>query len=382
MARRRKTRKRDALTSKARKRKAKARGTGRFTADEKAEILSEVDQGDTQVDVAERHGVHPVTISRWLDAREEARGKGDGSATAGLEPKSTRPKNSVSPVDEETRELIIQTKDEHPEMGPAQIRNQLRRFEGVSHSHKVIGKVLRDAGYQLEKRVGDTEEKAVERFEMTRPNELWTIDTKEFYVHDLKLRLIDIIDDFSRFIIAHGVFREAVSSEHAISVLREGIAHHGKPDRVLTDRGPEFHSWNGTSAFTKELEAENIEHSLARPHHPQTCGKIEAVHATLEKELLGVVRFDSFAHAKREMARYFETYNFERTHMGIGGATPADRYFGRVEKGVASLENRAVSLDRGGAAARLPGERAVVLQLALVEGHLELWFAGKKIELG
>jgi transposase InsO family protein len=205
---------------------------------------------------------------------------------------------------------------------------------------------------------------------------------KEFYVHDLKVYLIAVIDDYSRFVVGYDLFRES-SAEHAIDVVRSAIARHGKPERVLTDRGSEFHTWGAkASAFTNFLEEEQIAHSLARPYHPQTCGKIEALHATLEKELLGRVRFDSFSHAKRELAQYFEHYNFERTHMGIGGVTPADRYFGRVPRGLAAIEASTPTPDRGGATQRIPGERAVVLQLAIVAGQLELWFAGKRVELG
>jgi putative transposase len=360
---------------------SRQRASGRFTAGDKAKILEEVDRGkESQVAIAARYDMHPVTLSRWKTARDKAREEGDSSGISGLEPKSTRPLNTTSPVSGEERELVIQTRDEHPEMGTAQIRNHLRRFHGVRLSHKVIGRILKEAGFELEKRVSDTEAKVVERFEMSRPNELWTMDITEFWIHDLKLRLIDIVDDYSRFIVGHGLFRQTTATD-AISVLQQAIASHGKPERVLTDRGPEFHAWKGTSAFTQFLEGEMIEHSIARPHHPQTLGKIEAVHGTLKKELLGVVRFDSFAHAQREIAGYFERYNFERTHMGIGGLTPADRYFGRAEQVMSLIEKRCGALDRGDAA-RLPGERAVVFQLALVEGRLELWFAGKRFELG
>jgi transposase InsO family protein len=211
---------------------------------------------------------------------------------------------------------------------------------------------------------------------------MWTMDVKEFYIHDLKVYLIDVIDDYSRFVVGHELLRES-SAEHAIAVVRASMAQHGKPERILTDRGIEFHSWGAkASAFTTFLEGENIEHSLARPYHPQTCGKIEALHETLDKELIGLIRFDSFSHAKREFERYLEGYNFERTHMGIGGVTPADRYFGRIPRGLMGIEANTPALDRGGASQRFPGERAVVLQLALVNGRLELWFAGKQVELG
>jgi transposase InsO family protein len=356
------------------------RATGRFTAAEKAEILKQLDAGRTKTDLARQYGTTTVTIRRWEKAREAARGSGDGTGDAGLIARSTRPLTSPNALGPVETKLVLDTKGDHPEMGPAQIRNQLRRFHGVSISHKVIGKVLRDAGHELEKRVGDREAEAVERFEMSRPNELWTMDIKDFYVHDLKVYLITIIDDFSRLVIAHRLGRSATADD-AIATVKDGIARHGKPERVLSDRGPQFHAWRGEAEFTKFLASEMIEHSLARPHHPQTCGKIEALHRTLEKELIGVVRFDSFAHAQRELDRYYERYNFERTHMGIGGATPADRYFGRTARVMAALEGSAPPVDQD-AGPRLPGERAVVLQLALVEGRVELWFAGKRIVLG
>lgn len=357
------------------------RPTGRFTAKEKEEILRQVDAGRTRVEVARQYGLNPVTISRWLKAREEARGKGDPSGRSGLRPRSTRPIDAVSPVPPPQRDLVLQVKGEHPEMGPAQIRNQLRRFHGVSLSHKTIGKILKDAGHKLEVRAGAEEEAVLQRFEMERPNELWTMDVKEFYVHDLKVYLVDILDDYSRFVVGYGLFQE-MTVERALSVLREAIARHGKPERVLTDRGREFHVWGGESAFTRYLEGEGIAHSLARPHHPQTCGKIEALHGSLTKELLGRVRFDSFTQAAREIAAWYQRYNFERTHMGIGGVTPADRYFGLVERVVSTIERGTPPVDRPGVLQRLPGERAVVLQLALVDGRMELWFAGRRIVLG
>jgi len=356
------------------------RPTGRFTAAEKAAILDQLDAGRAKTELARQYGTTTVTIRRWEKARRAARTSGNAASDAGLQARSTRPLTSPGALAPAETELVLDTKREHPEMGPAQIRNQLRRFHGVSISHKVIGKVLRAAGYELEKRVGDREAEAVERFEMSRPNELWTMDIKDFYVHDLKVYLITIIDDFSRFVIAHRLGRNA-TAEDAIATVKDGMARHGKPERVLTDRGPQFHAWRGEAQFTGFLANEMIEHSLARPHHPQTCGKVEALHGTLEKELIGVVRFDSFAHAQRELDRYYERYNFERTHMGIGGATPADRYFGRTARVMASLEGNAPPVDRD-AGPRLPGERAVVLQLALVEGRLELWLAGKRVVLG
>jgi transposase InsO family protein len=357
------------------------RATGRITLETRAEILKQLDSGRSAAEVARQYGVSVVTVYRWRNARDAARSEADPDGQSGLKPRSTRPIDTVSPVTPRQRSLVLEVKQEHPEMGPAQLRNQLRRFHGVSLSHKTIGSILKAAGHKLETRVPDKEEKAVERFEMSRPNELWTIDIKEFFVHDVKLYLFALIDDYSRFVVGHGLYKDS-TSERALAVLKDAIGRHGKPERVLSDRGREFHHWGGESSFTKFLEDELIAHSLARPHHPQTCGKVEALFGTVTEELFGRVRFDSISHAGREIAAYFENYNFQRTHMGIGGVTPSDRYFARVDAGIKMIEGQVPPIDRRGQQTSIPGERPIVLQIALESGQLVLWFAGKRVVLG
>jgi hypothetical protein len=83
------------------------------------------------------------------------------------------------------------------------------------------------------------------------------------------------------------------------------------------------------SAFERFLEEQLIDHSLRRAHHPQSGGKIEAVIATVQRELWEVVHCDAVADAERALGRFVDDYNHRRAHLGIGGLTPADRCFGR-----------------------------------------------------
>ena len=67
-----------------------------------------------------------------------------------------------------------------------------------------------------------------------------------------------------------------------------------------------------------------MKHILARVRHPQTIGKVERVHRTIDEE------------SKRlnmKLMEYSEHYNYERPHGGSGYATPAEKYFnGRTLK--------------------------------------------------
>jgi hypothetical protein len=44
---------------------------------------------------------------------------------------------------------------------------------------------------------------------MSRPNELWTLDIKEFFIHDLKMALITVIDDYARSVVGHSLLLSA-----------------------------------------------------------------------------------------------------------------------------------------------------------------------------
>ena len=107
----------------------------------------------------------------------------------------------------------------------------------------------------------------------------------------------------------------------------------GKPEMVLTDRGAIFHTWSGIGRFDRVLEAYDIQHILASPENPRTCGKIEAVNKNIQKELIDRVEFRTYLDAKEQIGRWIDGYNHQRTHQGIGGVlVPADRFFGRYAK--------------------------------------------------
>jgi hypothetical protein len=98
------------------------------------------------------------------------------------------------------------------------------------------------------------------------------------------------------------------------------------------------------------FSAREIEHIVADPHSPQTLGKVERLHQTLQKEVLHKVRFGSYREAQRGIEDYLQGYNYTRPHQGIGGACPSERFHGvlgetaRIE---AALASKAVDFSKG-----------------------------------
>ncbi|MFQ5505389.1 MAG: IS3 family transposase [Planctomycetota bacterium] len=357
------------------------RETGRYSMEFKREVLSQVRSGRKIVEVARQYQLPSGTIGRWKHEAKESGGEV-------LPPKSSRPPLSVSPIDEKHRKLVLELKAMHANMGLAQVQNQLKRFHALRLSRHMIGRIFREAGIPLQKRSPRSDTKPSEnRFEMTRPGELWAVDFKEFWVHSEKAYALSVLDDFSRFLVGFALTRKP-TAELAIETLRRAIQRYGRPERILSDRGPQFHSWNGVSQFDEFLADFLTDHTVTKADHPFTNGKIESLHRTIEAEILDVEEFASLEEAERRMRSWIAEYNFSRTHMGIGGLVPADRYFGMVEEAERALTE---GLETGGPGLRWLGalvsrdgtacRQPTLLQFLLRDGKLELVVLGRRFTL-
>jgi putative transposase len=357
------------------------RETGRYSKTFKEDALAQVRSGRKIVEVARQYGVSDKTIYRWM---KEAEAAGDKLP----DPKSTRPPTNASPIDEEHRALVLALKKERPNMGPAQIQNHLKRFHALKLSRQMIGRIFSEAGIPLQKRAPSESDSdpAKNRFEMSRPNELWCVDFKEVWIHSEKAYLLFAIDDFSRFCLCFALTQDP-TSELAIKTIRETIKRYGRPERILSDRGPQFHAWNGISQFDKFLDEFLTDHTVIKANHAFTNGKIEAFFRSLEAEVLDVEEFASLKEAEEKIRVHITTYNFFRTHMGIQGLTPADRFFGMVEEAQQALQKGLLGagltwlkgiVSQDGGALRQP----TILQIVLRDGKLEIIVLGKRFTLG
>jgi hypothetical protein len=63
-----------------------------------------------------------------------------------------------------------------------------------------------------------------------------------------------------------------------------------------------------------------------RPRHPQTQGKDERFHRTLDEELLRHECFEALGPSQVTFDGYRQIYNWERPHQAIGMEVPGQRY--------------------------------------------------------
>jgi transposase InsO family protein len=157
---------------------------------------------------------------------------------------------------------------------------------------------------------------------------MWQIDIFTFELKRMyRVYLVGIIDDHSRYIVGHGLFRQQ-TADAVLEVVRGAIGQWGAPRDILSDNGRQFVAWRGKTKFQKVLRRQGVQHVRSAPHHPMTLGKIERFWRTIWEEFLSDAVFASFADASQRLSHWIAYYNHQRPHQGIGGACPADRFYG------------------------------------------------------
>jgi len=338
----------------------KRRAAKRYTPSQKAEIL-EYAAKHTVSDASQHFDVSRYSIYDWRRKVAKA-AKGEGpSPTSGPSP---------SEIEERRDREILGEWKKHPGLGPSQIRNQLRR-RGIKVAVATVRRVMEEAGYRPPKvqRVPHDE-----RYEAVRPNHLWHLDFVHRHIHRADTFTLILIDDFSRFVVGHGVD----DRERAAMVIRtfeEAVARHGKPEAVMHDKGGAFWSWRGMSKFSKLLEELEVDQVVAEAKEHN--GKVEVFNANLHKELFDRHRFWDVAEMKRRLAAHLHWYNHGRTHHSLGGLlVPADRYYGRAEEVLSRIESGAL---REGDELAL-GERCLDLFKVVSRGGVpEIWLLGQRL---
>ena len=95
--------------------------------------------------------------------------------------------------------------------------------------------------------------------------------------------MVTVMDDYSRFILAHKLQRD-MTSDSFIEVVQEAVDETGMTEVPVADR-TSLLSDNGSGyvsrAFNDYLHLVGIRHILAVPYHPQTNGKLERYHMAL-----------------------------------------------------------------------------------------------------
>ena len=276
-------------------------------------IIEPERSGKSISDVCIAFGVSRATWYKW-------KRRYDTYGIDGLKNQSRKPHNIKNlKVTEELEKLVLELRLNN-RFGPMRIRFRLKRKYGVSLGTKTI--------YNLVKRhklnvLAVKLKRKYKRFEMKHPNELVQMDTKgPFYLKASRTKhyFIHVIDDCSRKVVSKWCNRR--TSEAALSVLKEWVKLHGKPNKVMHDGGTEFTSTD----FKNFLILNGIKDKQIPKGYPQEQGKVEAYNKIVISEFLQIEELKDEKDGAEKYESFVNSYNYEREHGGINGMTPAEKF--------------------------------------------------------
>lgn len=272
----------------------------------------------------QKYGVSRKTGYKWL-GRYRARGADE------LVDQSRRPQQSPQRTGAALEEEVLRIRDRFGWGAPkiwAYLRNEAeaRGAVVVLPSERTLGNILRRHGrIQAEENVQATPQ----FFERSQPHELWQCDFKgPLEVERRRVHPFTVLDDHSRFLLALCVCAD-VTMKSAWEVLWETFGDYGLPENLLCDGA--FAGSHAGIPTVSWIEGRMIRLGIrpvhGRAYHPQTQGKVERLHGTLEREVWPFVDRSSTERFAQEVERWRrEVYNPQRPHEALAGRVPLSRF--------------------------------------------------------
>ena len=154
-----------------------------------------------------------------------------------------------------------------------------------------------------------------------RPNQVWAIDITYIPMKKGFLYLTAIIDLYSRYIVGWGI-SNTLDAEASLSVMKQAIKEHGKPEIINSDQGSQFTCENWIELMTTE----GILISMDGKGRAIDNIFIERFWRSLKYDYVYLNPANNGLELYQGLKEYFNYYNNELHHQGIGRRIPVELY--------------------------------------------------------
>ncbi len=281
-------------------------------------VVRAASRKERMTELCREFGISRPTGYRWRRRYEQA-----GSVTGVVE-RSRRPQRSPARTESACEERVVALRREHG-WGAKKIAVLLGE-QGTALTVTTINRILKRRGL-VEKQ--DSHFPALQRFERAAANELWQMDGKgEYHASDGTCYPLSILDDHSRYAV--GLYAlPAFTAELVHPCLVRTFERYGVPEAMLMDRGSLW--WSTTNGYgltwlSVRLIEQGIRLHYGRVQHPQTQGKVERFHRTLDEAIRHRGKPKTMDEWPRALEEFRSTYNQRRPHEALQMQRPAQRY--------------------------------------------------------
>ncbi len=226
--------------------------------------------------------------------------------------------------------LIDEEYTKHPFYGSRKMRELLRR-QGYKVNRKRIQRLMRIMGLQSVAPKPNTSKAhpnhkiypyMLRNMNITCPDQVWCSDITYIRLPGGFVYLTAIMDWHSRYVLSWEV-SVTMDSSFCVTALESALRRHSKPEIFNTDQGAQYTS----NDFTSTLLDNDIQISMDGKGRAMDNIFIERLWRSVKYEEIYIKEYSSVQELIKSLKIYFDFYNNERPHDGIGKRTPAEVYW-------------------------------------------------------
>jgi len=153
-----------------------------------------------------------------------------------------------------------------------------------------------------------------------RPLQYLSMDIKYVYIHGTgrNALLLTVIDIYSRKVLIYMLKHSIKKGDVLLMLSLMLLEYQAEGMSLRNDNGSQFIA----SVVRQYLKEKGIYQEFSRVATPEDNAFIEALHSTLQREVIDRFEFESIYHAQMILDRYYKWYNEKRRHGSLAGKTP------------------------------------------------------------
>lgn len=226
--------------------------------------------------------------------------------------------------------LIDEEYTKHPFYGTRKMRDYLRR-QGYKVNRKRVQRLMRKMGLQSIAPKPNTSMShpdhkkypyLLRNLDIICPDQVWCSDITYIPLPGGFVYLTAVMDWYSRFVLSWEI-SVTMDSSFCVSALESAFRRYGRPEIFNTDQGSQYTS----NEFTSTVLDNDVLISMDGKGRFIDNIFIERLWRSVKYEEVYLKEYTSVDELTKSLKVYFEFYNNERPHAGLGGRTPAEAYW-------------------------------------------------------
>ncbi len=216
------------------------------------------------------------------------------------------------------------------------IRNELLK-QGFSLGRRLVKRYMAEMdiaafypGPNLSKRAREarTYPYLLRNLDITRPNQVWSIDISYIGTPNGFVYLTAIIDWHSRFIVGYTI-SNTLQADMVTRVIKNAVRKYGKPEIINSDQGSQFTS----KEYIELIQSfKTTKISMDGKGRATDNIAIERFFRSFKWERLYLMCPETVIEVKLITKEYMNTYNYHRDHQRHQYRTPAEIFFNHEKK--------------------------------------------------